>query len=104
MQNLKINNTEQGIRIKSTNSRGGVVEDVWADNIQVGETKNGIGSAENSAFQVDLTYDAAVVASDEFFLYDYPPGSKPKGKGADLARQLKNQLYDYLQDCHYCQP
>jgi hypothetical protein len=45
-----------------------------------------------------------VLAADEFLLYDYPPGSRPRGKGADLARKLKNQLYDYLQDCHYCQP
>jgi len=46
----------------------------------------------------------AVIASDEFFLYDYPPGSRPQGKGMELARKLKNQLHEYLQDCKYCQP
>jgi hypothetical protein len=46
----------------------------------------------------------SIVAADEFLLYDYPPGSKPQGKGADLARKLKNQLYGYLKDCDYCQP
>jgi hypothetical protein len=45
----------------------------------------------------------SIVAADEFLLYDYPPGTKPQGKGADLARNLKNQLYDYVQDCTYCQ-
>jgi len=48
--------------------------------------------------------ETSVVAADEFLLYDYPPGTKPQGKGADLARKLKNQLYSYLQDCDYCQP
>jgi hypothetical protein len=48
--------------------------------------------------------ETTVIAADEFLLYDYPPGTKPQGKSADLARKLKNQLYEYLQDCKYCQP
>jgi hypothetical protein len=47
---------------------------------------------------------STIIASDEFLLYDYPPGNKPQGKGAELARKLKNQLYEYLKDCSYRQP
>ena len=63
LQNLKINNVDQGIRIKSALGRGGVVENIWADEINVIGTKSGIGSAENSAFQIDLGYDAATTVS-----------------------------------------
>ncbi len=44
-----------------------------------------------------------VVASDEFLLYDYPPGSNPRGKGKYLARQLKNTLEEFIKDQSYCQ-
>lgn len=45
-----------------------------------------------------------VVAADEFLLYDYPPGSNPRGKGKELARQLKNTLEEYILDNSYCNP
>jgi len=47
--------------------------------------------------------DPVVIAADEFLLYDYPPGSCPKGKGKGLARQLKNTLEEYILDQSYCQ-
>jgi hypothetical protein len=48
--------------------------------------------------------ETSVTAADEFLLYDNPPGSRPQGKNADLARKLNNHLYDYIQGCTYCQP
>ena len=47
--------------------------------------------------------ESVVVAADEFLLYDYPPGSCPKGSSKELARQLKNTLEEYIQDTSYCQ-
>lgn len=57
LQDLKIGGVDQGIRVKSVMGRGGFVENIWADNIT-------IGKAENAAFQIDLDYGAATVASE----------------------------------------
>ena len=68
----------------------------------------GLAGAKSAilVFQTDAKYDiqtSLVVAADEFLLYDYPPGSNPKGKGKELARQLKNTLEQYVLDNTYCQ-
>ena len=47
--------------------------------------------------------EPVIIAADEFLLYDYPPGSSPTGRGKELARELKNKLYDYLRDRNFCQ-
>jgi hypothetical protein len=59
-------------------------------------------SIANGSDAADI--EPTVIATDEFLLYDYPPGSTPRGKGKELARKLKNQLYEYLDDRSYCQP
>jgi hypothetical protein len=47
--------------------------------------------------------EPVVVGADEFLLYDYPPGCSPSGKGAQLAKDMKNKLVDWLKDCSYCE-
>ena len=54
LQNLKFDGIDQGIRVKSLAGRGGIVENIWAKNIQ-------IGSATNVAVKFDLTYDASTI-------------------------------------------
>jgi len=56
--NLKLNGIDQGIRAKSLNGRGGIVENVWARNIAIGD-------AINDGIKLDLTYPAATLKSEE---------------------------------------
>lgn len=57
LYNLRLNGVDQGIRAKSVNGRGGVVENVWAGNIS-------IGTAVNAALKLDLNYPASTLKSE----------------------------------------
>lgn len=46
--------------------------------------------------------ETVIIAADEFFLFDNPPGSRPRGATRELARELKNKLYQYVSDDSYC--
>lgn len=57
LHNLRFINIDQAIRTKSTKSRGGYVENIWAKDIT-------IYTAENAAIQLDATYTASAITSD----------------------------------------
>jgi polygalacturonase len=58
LSNLTINGADQGIRAKSMLGRGGIIENIWAKDIN-------IGKVTNAGIKLDLTYDAATVESGE---------------------------------------
>jgi len=56
MYGLNIHDVDQGIRVKSIPGRGGVVENIYAQNIVMNKVAN-------AAYQIDLTYDSSTLAS-----------------------------------------
>ncbi|TAK94929.1 glycoside hydrolase family 28 protein [Patescibacteria group bacterium] len=56
VENSRLPLVDQGVRIKSVDGRGGIVENVWVKNIEA-------GVIDNAVFQIDLTYDATSVES-----------------------------------------
>lgn len=58
LYNLKLDGIDQGIRAKSVTGRGGVVENLWAKNIAMGDVVN-------AGIKLDLTYDASTIKSLE---------------------------------------
>jgi polygalacturonase len=89
LYNLYLDGIDQGIRAKSTKSRGGYVENVWAKNIS-------INIATNSAFQIDSTYPASAIKSNNkkapimrnFFVENLSVGNV---KRAIVIEGLKNE-------------
>lgn len=57
LYNLEMADIDQGIRAKSTDSRGGFIANIWAKNIA-------IDTATNSAFQIDSTYPGSSIKSE----------------------------------------
>jgi len=86
---------ERGIRIKSMRGRGGCVENVWFDSIEIDGMKN-------EAIQINVFYGSSTVLPKT----DTPPDfrnmhvSNVKGQGARIAVEIRGLPEHLLSDLH----
>jgi polygalacturonase len=58
ISNLKIDKTTSGVRIKSTRGRGGIVENIWVDAVDIRRSLE-------EAIQIDMNYDVGAVSDSD---------------------------------------